>query len=254
MVNTGIDNLALAFAIAVVVGFLLGLINGLVIYFFRLPTLIVTLGTSSVFYGTMAITLGTSSFAAGQMPQSMANFGKSTLFEISTSSGKTFGLSVFVLIVTAAVVATWFLLSRLQLGRQIYAVGSDEGAALRIGISVLFVKLFVHSFVGVLAGIAGIVYFSNLRFVNPTSLVGSELIVIAAVVIGGAKLSGGEGTILGTLLGVLLVQLLQSTLVFLGLSSSFNNLFFGAVLLVTLGVMYFRQRVSDRRSLQFTGS
>ena len=251
MLLTGVDNVLFGIVIASVIGVALGLVNGALVYFFKLPTLIVTLGTSSVFSGAMAILLGTTSYPAGQMPQSMAAFGSTDLIAFTAESGMSFGLTIFAIFLPAAGIATWFLLYRTQLGRQIFAVGSNEESASRIGINVLKVKLFVYSYTGFLAGIAGIIYFSNLRFVNPTSLVGTELMVLAAVVIGGAKLTGGEGTILGTVLGVLLVQLLQSTLVFLGLSSSYNNLFFGAVLLVTLGVMYRRQRVADRRALHF---
>lgn len=254
MLATGIDNLLFGFAVAAVIGVALGLVNGVLIHLFRLPTLIVTLGTSSVFFGAMAITLGTTSYAVGQMPQSLASFGGANLFQITSDTGEGFGLTVFLIFLIAAGILTWFLLYRTQLGRQIFAVGSNEESAVRIGVNVFKVKLFVYGYTGFLAGIAGVVYFSNLRFVNPTALIGTELMVLAAVVIGGAKLTGGEGTILGTVLGVLLVQLLQSTLVFLGLSSSFNNLFFGAVLLVTLGVMYRRQRVADRKALVFSSN
>ncbi|XBH21087.1 ABC transporter permease [Jonesiaceae bacterium BS-20] len=253
ILNLGIDNVILASIIAIAIGTGLGAINALLIHYLKLPTLIVTLGTMSVFHGLMAVLFGTKSYPLGQMPDSLANFGSANLFTVNTESGR-YGLTVFLPIVVAAVVGIWFMLNRTLLGRSVYAIGSDEESASRLGISILKVKLFVYCTTGGLAGLMGIIYFSELKYVNPTSLVGTELMVIAAVVIGGAKLTGGEGTVLGTILGVVTVQLFDKTLVFLGLSSSWNDLFFGSVLLASLMVMYRRQRLADRRNLVFVAS
>lgn len=252
MLASGIDSLALAFAIAAVAGALMGVLNGFLIHRFRLHPLIVTLGTQSVFYGGMALLLGTKSYSAAQMPQSMARFGGANLVTVSADGGSGYGLTVFVPIVVVVGLVTWFILYRTRLGREVFAVGSDADAAARIGVQVGLVRGFVYGYAGLLAGVTGVIYFSNLRFVNPTSLVGSELFVLAAVVIGGATLMGGEGTILGTVLGILVVQLFQNTLVFLGLSASYNNFFFGAVLLVTLASMYLRRRRKNREDLVFS--
>lgn len=253
ILNLGIDSVILASIIAIAIGTGLGAINALLIHYLKLPTLIVTLGTMSVFHGLMAVLFGTKSYPLGQMPDSLANFGSANLFTVNTESGR-YGLTVFLPIVVAAVVGIWFMLNRTLLGRSVYAIGSDEESASRLGISILKVKLFVYCTTGGLAGLMGIIYFSELKYVNPTSLVGTELMVIAAVVIGGAKLTGGEGTVLGTILGVVTVQLFDKTLVFLGLSSSWNDLFFGSVLLASLMVMYRRQRLADRRNLVFVAS
>lgn len=253
MMALGLDNVLLALLLAATVGLLLGSINALLIHFLRLPALIVTLGTMSVFHGAMAVLLGTTSYPPGQMPESMVRFGSGNLLVLTRGSER-FGLTVFLPIVVAVLVLTWFVLYRTMLGRTIFALGSSEESASRLGIDVLRTKLFVYAYVGGLAGLMGIVYFSEVKYVNPTALIGDELMILAAVVIGGAKLTGGEGTILGAVLGVVIVQLFQTTLVFLGLDSSWNDLFFGLVLLVSLGVMYHRQRVSDRRDLVFAST
>ena len=250
MLALGIDNILFAFVVSIVVGCLLGAINALIIYRFALPTLIVTLGTASAYHGLMATVLGTKSFPTGAMPQSLVNFGSTDLIVINSDTGR-YGLTIFLPIVIAVLVLTWFILYRTMLGRQVFAVGSNEESASRLGINIFRTKLFVYSYSGALSGLMGIIYFSELKYVNPVSLVGTELMIIAAVVIGGAKLTGGEGTILGTILGIVVVQLFQSTLVFLGLGSSWNDLFFGAVLLISLGVMYYRQRIQDRKNLVF---
>jgi simple sugar transport system permease protein len=247
---TGQDSLLVLLAVAMAIGLLLGAVNGLLVHFFRLPTLIVTLGTSSVFFGAMATTLGTTSLSVSQMPQSMVAFGSANLFTVRDGATQ-YGLTVFAPIVAAVVVLTWFLLYKTMLGRQVFAVGSNPESAARIGIDLFRIRLLVYGYSGLLAGLAGIVYFSGLKFINPTSLVGTELLVIAAVVIGGAKLNGGEGTVLGAVLGVVMVQLLRQTLVFLGLDSSFNNLFFGGLLVASFSVMYYQQRQANRKALVF---
>ncbi len=246
----GVDNLLFIIVVAVVLGCLLGSINALLIHFYRLPTLIVTLGTASVFHGAMAILLGMKTYTRADVPRSMLEFGAARLFTLDIG-GAQVGLTVFVVVVAAVGVLTWFLLYRTRIGRSVYAIGSNEESASRIGMSLLKTRLFVYMYVGALSGLAGIVYFSNLAYINPAALIGTELAVIAAVVIGGAKLTGGEGTILGTLLGVTLWQLFQNTLIHLGLDSSFNGLFFGTVLVAILGFIYYRQRQANKRALVF---
>lgn len=246
-----VDNLYLALLISVSIGMLLGAINALLISYLKLPTLIVTLGTMSVYWGLSAVWLGTADFTMHQMPQSLVAFGTNDVFVPGGGASGT-GLSVFIIPAVLVFVLTWFILQRTVLGRSIYALGSSEESAVRLGINVFMVKLFVYAYMGALAGLMGIVYFSELKYVNPTSLVGNELMIIAAVVIGGAKLTGGEGTLMGTLLGVVVLQLFQTTLVFLGLNSSWNDFFFGGVLIASLTVMYVRQRRLDQKNLVFS--
>lgn len=250
MDGLGIDNVVFALLMSASIGLCLGFVNAVLIQFLRLPALIVTLGTASVFHGAMAVLLGTTDFTKSEMPQSLVNFGSASLVTFTTENGR-YGLTTALPFVLVALILTWFILHRTMLGRSIYAIGSSEESASRLGIGILRTKLFVYGYIGALAGVMGILYFSELKYVNPTSLVGTELIILAAVVIGGAKLTGGEGTILGTLLGVSLFALFQTTLVFLGLDSAWRDFFFGGVLLVSLGVMYARQRVADRENLVF---
>jgi simple sugar transport system permease protein len=248
-----IDNLLFILAVSILIGAFLGSINALLIYFYNLPTLIVTLGTASVFHGSMAILLGMKTFTRTDVPQSMLDFGAAQLFSFELENSRV-GLSVFALVVLAVGILTWFLLYRTRIGRSVFAVGSNAESASRIGLSILSTRLFVYMYVGALSGLVGIVYFSNLAYINPAALVGTELSVIAAVVIGGAKLSGGEGTILGTFLGVMLWLLFQNTLVHLGFGSSFNDLFFGTVLVAILCFIYYRQRQANKRALVFSSN
>lgn len=253
MFALGVDNIILAFLIAGGIGVLLGAINGLLVHALRLPALIVTLGTMSAFHGLMAVLVGTKNFAEAQMPASMIKYGSTDLLRFG-AGGRTYGLTISVLVVAVVLVIIWLILYRTMLGRSVFAMGSSEESASRLGIGMLRTKLFAYSFSGAVSGLAGIMYFSEIKYTNPTSLIGAELMIIAAVVIGGAKLTGGQGTILGAVLGVVVLELFQTTLVFLGLSSSWNNLFFGGILLISLTVMYRRQRANDRRNLVFAAA
>lgn len=243
MMKLGIDNILFVMVVSAAIGCLLGIINALLIYFFKLSTFIVTLGTSSVFYGFMTTFIGTSSISVADKPQSLFRFGKATLFG---------GMPAFFIIAVVILLITWFILYKTTLGRSIFAIGNSEESALRAGINILKTKLFVYSYMGLLSGIMGIVYFSEIDLINPVSLVGSELMVIAAVVIGGIRLTGGEGTILGAILGVATIQIFNSTLVFLGLSTSWNDLFIGAILLASVSLISYQERKSNKEQLIFS--
>ena len=251
LISTGINNLFVAFLISCCIGLLLGLINALLVHFFKLQTLIVTLGTSAVYFGIMTSFVGTKNIGATLMPKALTQFGGSNLFTMMGKENVPIGISVFIIPVVLIMFLTWFILYRTMLGRGIFAMGNSEESAIRAGFSPLVIRLFVFSFVGFLSGIMGVIYVAQVNAVNPISLVGSELTIIAAVVIGGAKLTGGQGTLLGTFLGVVLVYLLNSTLVFIGLSSSWNQFFVGIILLASVITTSYRERNKNRRNLIF---
>ena len=133
------------------------------------------------------------------------------------------------------------------------AVGNSAPKPGPIGISIFSTRLFVYSYVGMLSALMGVMYWSRLYYINPDILYGFiELSIIAAVVIGGAKLTGGEGTILGTFLGLIVYQLFTNTLVYLGLTPDWSQLFFGSVLITMLIVIYYRQRQANKKALVFS--
>jgi len=251
--NLEIDNVYLILAVSVGIGAFLGLINAVIIHYYNLPTLIVTLATASVFHGAMAITLGMKTFTQTDVPQSMIDFGRWYVVTVENEDGSRDNLSGYVVIAGAVMALTWFILYRTRIGRAIFAVGSNEESASRIGINILGVRLFIYSYVGMLSGLMGVMYWSRLYYVNPDILYGFvELSIIAAVVIGGAKLTGGEGTILGAFLGLVIYQLFNNTLIYLGLSPSWSQLFFGTVLISMLIIIYYRQRQANKRALVFS--
>lgn len=228
------------FAMAICVGLTLGLINGTVIARFGLPTLIVTLGTQGIFFGAMFTFVGASYYA--ELPTSMAALATTNLFDITTSTGRAY-LHVLVIPVILLCVAVAWVLKRTMFGRSLYAIGGDSEAARRAGFQVKRTQVSVYMLVGALAAIAGVIHIVLSRSANPRDLVGGELDVIAAVILGGASIFGGRGSVIGTVLGVLLIQVIQNSLLLVGVPSAWSRAAVGLLLIVGIGL----QSLSARR-------
>ncbi|KFX66660.1 ABC transporter permease [Paraburkholderia fungorum] len=222
-------------------GVLLGLINGMLVHRLKAPSLIVTIGTQYLYRGLLLTFIGTTFFM--NIPHSMDHFGRIPLFFYHTSEGLRAVLPVSVLALAVAAVVTWWLLNRTMMGRGVYAMGGSLAIAERLGYNLRAIHLFVFGYTGMLAGIAGILHVSNNRLANPFDLVGSELDVIAAVILGGARITGGTGTVAGTLLGVVLVTLINSVLILVGVPSTWQKVIIGAFILIA-GTLFALQRKS----------
>lgn len=234
------ESIVFAFLMAAAVGLLLGLVNAFFVATLRLPTLIVTLGTLSAFRGALLTFLG--SELISNVPRGMRDLSRSVLLRGTTPDGYFYSLPSAVLVLVAVVVLTWAILYRTMLGRNIFAIGGSIESARRIGIPVRRTQYFVFAYVGIISGIAGIVHASLARVANPFDLVGLELSVIAAVVLGGARLSGGTGTITGTLLGVALIVVINNSLITLGIPSTWQNVVIGLLILLGTGVPAWQAR------------
>lgn len=251
MIRSGIDNLAFALSVSVAMGTVLGLINALLINWLKLPPFIITLGTQNVFHGVMTTFISNKTFGAGVLPTSLSRFGSSTLFQLNTRMG-VMGLTTAIIPVILVVALTWFLIDRTMIGRGVIALGNSEESAIRAGFRPLTIRLFTYAYIGALAGLMGVVYISQVNAAYPNKLVGDELMVIAGAVIGGTKATGGQGKILGVILGTVVIYLLNSTLIFLGLSSSWNDLFVGTLLVASVAVTSYQNRIRNSRNLIFT--
>ena len=216
-------------AMGAIGGTLLGAINGLLVNALRAPALIVTIGTQYAFRGFLLTFIGTSLFM--NIPASMDAFGQINLMTITNESNFEVKLPAYVLILLAAAGVTWWMLNRTLIGRAIYAVGGRSEIAERLGFRVRHVQFFVFAYAGLLAGIAGILHVSANRLANPFDLAGSELAVIAAVVLGGARITGGSGTVGGTMLGVLLITLVSNVLILIGIPSTWQTAILGGFIL-----------------------
>jgi len=150
------------------------------------------------------------------------------------------GLPLVVMLAVAGL--TWLLLNKTHLGRQLFAVGGDQESARRIGIRVGVLHLFAYGYLGAMAAIGGLVQVYRVGEVVPNALVGGELDVLAAAVLGGASLNGGKGSVGGTLMGVFLIGLLKNGLNLIGVSNYFMNIVIGVVIVVAITVTHYKKR------------
>ena len=212
--------------LSVGVGAVLGFINGALVQFFRLPAIIVTLGTLSLYRGMTFIISNAKQIDRQWIPSELKGLSQTSPI---------LGIPWIIFIAFGVAILTYLFLDHTRLGRQIYAIGSNPAAAPLRGIRVAAVTLLVFTLSGALAGLAGILYASRWGFVNPSNTGnGFEFQVIAAVVIGGVSINGGVGTVLGTVLGVLLLGCVAAALPLLGIPGTSQAAIYGAVILVAL--------------------
>lgn len=216
----------LGFIVAIGTGTVLGLINGVLITLFRLPAIIVTLGTLNLYRGL--------TYIISDAKQIDRQFVPSALKAMSQTS-PILGIPWIIFMSLGIAALTYGFVMHTQVGRQIFALGSNPVAAPLRGINVTRVTLLVFALSGALSGLAGIMYASRWGFVNPSNTgAGFEFQVIAAVVIGGVSINGGSGSVLGVVLGVLLLGCVAAALPLLGIPGTTQNAIYGAVILLAL--------------------
>ena len=225
--------LPLAIVFGLVVGVGAGLFNGLFITLLDLHPLVVTLGTFALFQG-LAYGLSEAQ-AVSDFPGWFAYFGQAYFGPVPGQ------LFIFIL----AVVVVWLILSRTRFGRYVYAIGNNEEAARFSGVPVRKVKLALYSGIGLLVGMAAVIYTSRVYTARGDSGLGLELDVISAVVLGGASIYGGSGTITGTVLGVLIIATLRNGLTLAGVPSTWIVFVLGVLLLVAVFLNEFFRRRED---------
>lgn len=234
-------SMAVIMVAGAVGGTLLGVLNGLLVDWLKAPSLIVTIGTQYLYRGILLTFIGTVFFM--NIPHSMDAFGKMALWRHDTATGLHAVLPATVLVLAAAALLTWWLLNRTLMGRAVYAIGGSLAIAERLGYNLRAVHVFVFGYAGFLSGLAGIVHVSSTRLANPFDLVGTELDVIAAVILGGARITGGSGSVVGTLLGVLLVTLINNVLILAGVPSTWQKVIVGAFIVVA-GIVFANKRAA----------
>lgn len=233
-----------AFAIAMVVGTCLGLVNGAVIARFKLPTLIVTLGTQGIFRGVLLAYIGSKYIA--ELPKSLDRLSTTDLIAVQ-QGGATSRLHVFIVPVVLLCVAVAWLLRRTMFGRGVFALGGDAESARRAGFPVVRLQVLIYSLVGMLAGIAGMMHVVLSRNANPYELAGTELDTIAAVVLGGASILGGRGSVLGTVFGVLLISVIKNSLILMGVPGTWQRAAVGILLIAGVSLQALGARRRSRR-------
>jgi ribose transport system permease protein len=218
------------------VGMIFGACNGLLITRVGLPPFIATLGMLSIGRGLVyVLTKG--------YPVTVPR-GEDLLLQVGQGYVGIVPVPVIIMLVIT-VIATLFL-SKTTLGRYVYAVGGNEEAARLAGINVGRVKMFVYTISGLLAAVSGIILLSRLVSAQPSAGLGFELPVIAAAIIGGTSLVGGEGTVLGAVLGAAIIGVLENGMVLLGVNTYAQQAVTGAVILVAVGLDMWQKRRRQR--------
>lgn len=219
-----------AFIIGVAIGLIVGIFNGIWIAKTSIPPFIVTLASMNLCKGLAQVYTGGSPVRVVSEEWQFLGAGYIGPVPVPVV------VMIIVLIITA------IIMNKTQLGRHIYAVGGNAQAAVFSGISVGKVKLSVHIYSGIMAGVAGIVLASRMYSGQPTAGDGAEMDAIAAVVVGGTSMAGGSGKIGGTIIGALIIGILNNGLNLLGVSSAWQYCVKGIVILLAVFIDFIRSR------------
>jgi len=223
--------LGLALTGGVAAGTLCGLVNGFLVSKGRIPPFIATLGMMGMARGVALILSGGAGVQLSSLPESFIFLGAGRLFRVVP-------VPVVITAVLAALGAG--LLKYTRLGRYTYAIGSNQEAARLSGVNVQRCLIYIYTICGALSGLAGVILASRLRSGQPTAGTGWELDVIAACVIGGASLSGGEGTIAGALIGALIMGVLRNGCNLLDVSAFWQQVAIGAIIVIAVFIDQYR--------------
>lgn len=225
------------FALGLLFGAVLGLVNGLLVSFFKVPALVITLGTLYIYRGIFLTWAGSDRINAGDMPRDFLGLGTKTILTIPV-------LTIIGLVVLAAV---GYYLYNARGGRELYAIGSDPDAAVLYGLPVS--KRIVGAFVlcGALAGLAGVVYAARYGTVSSNAGLGMELQAVGAAVIGGVAIFGGSGTVWGAAIGAFLLVTINRALPVVGISDFWQRAVVGALIIAAVVLDRFFSARQERR-------
>lgn len=223
MMASGVDPI-LAMLLGLFLGAVLGAINGVIIAKGKVAPFIATLATMTIYRGlTLVYTEG----------RPISGLGDSMAFQM-LGKGYFLGIPIPVVTMLVSFGILYFILKKTTFGRRVYAVGGNEEASVLSGINADRIKIYVYSLVGALAALASLILTSRLNSAQPTAGQMFELDAIAAVVLGGTSLTGGRGWIVGTLIGALIIGVLNNGLNLIGVSSFFQQVVKGAVILLAV--------------------
>ncbi len=220
--------------IALVIGALCGCINGFFIVKFHFNSLIVTLATSSVCYG---IAFGALKGVRIDVPEQFKGFANWNILQV-TSEQTGLGASLhgaFAVMILLYVIA-YLVLRHTMVGRAVYAIGGDEISARRAGFKVDQIRFGIFVINGMIAVIGGLCYACMCKNCSPMEYYGGEMIVIAAIVLGGVRLTGGHGSLLGCLLGTFLLGMVSNSLTMVGISVYYQKVFIGIIIIIGASV------------------
>ena len=235
-----ITNPVAAYAFSILIGLVCGFIIGMIVSKGKVIPIIATLGMQYIYRGLTYFVSGTLWVSADKMLTGYKEFAQSSFL----------GINNLFWIVIVVFVAMIVFLKWSSFGRQIYAVGSNPEAAKISGIHIDRVKIIVYSINGAIAGLAGAMYTSLYASAQGNMATGSEMDVIAACVIGGVSLNGGQGNAFGVLLGSITIAIISKSLSLVGIDAFWQRALKGAVILLAVVINVLVQRSADRRALE----
>ncbi len=234
--NPGLSVVAVV-ALVCALGLAMGAVNGALVAVGRVPSIVATLGTLYVFRGIANAVGGSTEVSAGDLPSGFTNI----------ATAKVLGVPILIVLMVAAIATFAYLLRFTRWGRQLYAIGSNPDAARLSGIRSDRAVFGAFVVLGLLCGLAGVLWSARFAGANARTATGFELVVIAAVVVGGVNVFGGSGTVLGAALGALLLGAVQNGLLLLRVSSFWLQAVYGAVILIAVTLDALLTRRLERR-------
>jgi simple sugar transport system permease protein len=242
MLALGYNGVVLPLLAATLMGLAFGAVNGFFVYKFRMIPLIVTLGTSAMVRGFLLGIVGTSMININKMPTALIDFARTDVVSVTKADGTTYGLTAMVLIYLGLALAMHLVLRYTMIGRSAYALGGDPEAARRAGFDLRKTIFFIYCVAGALAGFAGLLHSGMIWLANPRDFVGLELDVIAAVVLGGASIFGGRGSVLGTMLGVFMLVMVKNSLIIMHVDTTWQLVVVGLIVIAATALSAWRDR------------
>ena len=225
--------LELTFLVALGVGMFCGLLNGIGVAYIKFPPFIMTLGMMTASRGLALV------YTNGR-----PIFGLSEGF-VEVANGTVFSIPNLVLFLVAVVVTGWFVLTKTVFGRRIYAIGGNREAARLSGINAQRQIMYIYLISGTLAGLCGLLMCSRITSGNATIATGYEMNAIASAVIGGVSMNGGAGSVLGTVVGALILTIIQNSFDIMGINPFYQNVMQGSIILLAVFLDIRNKRKSE---------
>ncbi len=240
-------NVPMILIIVCIMAVLIGLISGTLISYVNIPAFIATLGTMYICRGFAMLRNGGATFPNLFGSPELNNLG---FDKIGSGSVTSLNIPYSILIFLVMALISWFIMTKTPLGNQIYAVGGNERAAALSGIQTKKVKLFVYMFSAFCSAICSIIMTSQLRAAHPATGESWEMNAIASVVLGGTSMAGGVGTIGGTIIGVLVIQVLNDGMVMMGVSAFWQMVIKGVVIILAVMIDQIQKNLQMKIALQ----
>jgi ribose transport system permease protein len=235
ILNNGEGSMVLAILAAIAVGCILGAMQGSLIAFVGIPPFIVTMGFMNILRGMTLVITDAQQIQANYEP--FRWMGTQNIWIIP--------VSVILFIIVGAI--GHFILSKTATGRYVYALGSNEAAAKLSGVNTSKNKVKVYTFSGACVGFASVVYLSRLGAAQPTAGLNYEMEAIASTVIGGTSIAGGEGGVIGSLLGAIFVAMIRNGMIMLSISTYYQQVVIGAIIIIAVTIDLMRKRIQARK-------